>query len=97
MGVDANAVRFLMHAKRSGVSFRETATIGRQAFFLSRRSLRRALADFGYPAGTAEVRRLLQEDRSFAEPLFKLLGAARVRSFDASAHEGAMSGGGGCG
>jgi len=81
MGLDANAVTFLLHAQASGVRFDRTATLGRQRLFPTSEMLNKSLARFGY---TNPI-----EPDLYAESLLRLLGAASIRSIDASAYEGA--------
>jgi SAM-dependent methyltransferase len=61
--------------------------IGRQGMHLDAEALRSNLSAFGYHADQAEALRILREDGGYAEAFFKLLGAAEVRSFDASSYE----------
>jgi SAM-dependent methyltransferase len=86
MGLDINAVRFLIAAHRQGVNFDEVLTIGRQDLNV-------------YPAKMAEVFRangLPHEsflkstgELLYAEPCFRALGAKSVSSMDVSNFEGA--------
>lgn len=89
MGFDVQAVRFLLSAHRSGVSFANTATMGRQELFIDPFLLQRILRSFGMARNDAEVRRILTEADGFAEPLLKVLGAEHICSIDASSYEGA--------
>lgn len=89
MGLDPNTTRFLLYAKRCGVDFSHSATIGRQFFYLDAPVLAGILKDFGYSLPEAEVGGLLSRNQGYTEGLFELLGARQIRSFDASAYEGA--------
>jgi hypothetical protein len=82
-------VKFLLFARDAGVRFARTATIGRQQLLVDARRLRRLLADFGVNRTREEVEALTAEASGFAEPFLRLLGAAEVRSFDASDYESA--------
>ena len=88
MGLDDKGTQFLLAARRLGVSFERTATIGRQRLYVTPALLRRRLAAFGIVATDEDTRRLFDED-GFGEPLLRLLGATRTVSIDASAYEGA--------
>ena len=88
MGLDDKGTQFLLAARRLGVSFERTATIGRQRLYLTPPLLRRRLGTFGIATTAEDTRRLFDED-GFAEPLLRLLGARDTVSIDASAYEGA--------
>jgi len=89
MGLDGNTTRFLLYAKRRGVDFSSTATVGRQFFYLDAPALKTVLQDFGYTLSEAQIMGLLLRNEGYTEPLFQLLGACEIRSFDASTYEGA--------
>lgn len=88
MGFDIHGVRFLLAARASGVSFRRSATIGRQGLHITPEDLGGVLRQFGQPLDAAQVRQLYAAD-GYAEPLLRLLGAEEVCSLDASAYEDA--------
>jgi hypothetical protein len=86
MGLDINAVQFLIAARKSGVSLGEVVMLGRQDLNVfpakMRKLLRRAgLSDELFLAGSS--------DTLFAEPVFKSLGAKQIHSLDFSSYEGA--------
>jgi SAM-dependent methyltransferase len=86
MGIDINAAKFLVSARKRGTEFGEVLMIGRQDLNVYPAKLRQVLAQAGLPTeqfapGAA--------DTGFAEPLFQSLGAKKVFSLDASAFEGA--------
>ncbi len=87
MGLGSDAVTFLLYARKQGVNFARTATLGRQQLPVSSRSLLRLLRHYGYEVDREAVRSLLSG--GFAEGLLRLLGAEVVHSFDASDYEGA--------
>lgn len=87
MGLDIHATRLLLYARGLGVSYRETAMVGRQTLHLSSRELHKLLGQFGYPVTAAAVNDFFFRNQGFAEPLFHLLGAERIRSLDASDYE----------
>jgi len=90
MGIDANGTRILLYAaKKLDVSFSSTAVIGRQALQLSSRSLSKRLREFGHDVNVDQARALIEKRDGFAEPLFELLGAREVKTFDANDYEGA--------
>ena len=88
MGLDDKGAQFLLAARRLGVSFDHTATIGRQRLYITPRWLRRRLAAFGHDLDARQTARLFEPD-GFAEPFLELLGARQVVSIDASPYEGA--------
>jgi len=86
MGLDTNAVQFLVAAHKMGVRFGRTIMLGRQslgifpgtvAAMLTRNGL--AAAKFQEAARTCD----------YAEPLFEALGATQVDAMDNSPFEGA--------
>lgn len=89
MGVDAKGAQFLLAARGLGVSFARTATLGRQRLFVKPSWLRRSLRGFGTGLDLGEEAGLFTTAGDFAEPFFRLLGAERVVSVDASDYEGA--------
>ena len=89
MGVDAKGAQFLLAARGLGVSFARTATLGRQRLFVKPSWLRRCLRGFGTGLDLGEEAGLFTTAGDFAEPFFRLLGAERVVSVDASDYEGA--------
>ena len=48
MGFSIHSTKFLVYARKRGVCFTRTATIGRQELHLSADALRKNLSDFGY-------------------------------------------------
>ena len=85
MGLDAHGTKFLLYARKCGVSFAETAMLGRQTMLIDADLLRRNLAEFGFNPSKEETVKLLGD--GFAEPFLELLGARQVVSFDASDFE----------
>lgn len=86
MGLDINAVRFLLSARQRGVEFGDVLMIGRQDLNVYPAKMRHVLAEAGLPA---PLFALDAKDTGFAEPVFLSLGARHVGSLDASAFEGA--------
>ena len=90
MGINANGLEFLVWAKREGVRFERTMTLGRQQFFwFTPEKMRRVLREHGLHVSEHEARADLTEGGGFAEPLLARLGAEEIRSMDASPYEGA--------
>lgn len=89
MGLDYNGVKALLIAKRSGVSFKRVATIGRQALHLDIKLLQDVFKLFNINKDDLEIGSLLSKSSGYAEPLFKMLGAEKIFSIDVSAYEGA--------
>jgi SAM-dependent methyltransferase len=88
MGLDVQAVRFLLSAHRSGVRFTKCAVLGRQELFIDPASLQQILRSFGMARSDDAARRILGEADGFAEPFLRLLGAEQICSIDASSYEG---------
>lgn len=89
MGLDFNGARFLLYAHRLGISFEQTAMIGRQSLDLTKAELSKSLADFGYGIDDELINKIFTKDRGYAEPLLSYLGAQEIHSFDFSTYEGA--------
>jgi hypothetical protein len=89
MALDINEIKFLLRAQRLGVSFAETAAIGRQTLHVNRENLSRLLSDYGVDASRETVENVLTGSDGYAEKLFELLGARETASFDASGYENA--------
>jgi hypothetical protein len=85
MAFDINGTKFLLHARRNGVSFAQTAMIGRQEMHITEADLRANSKMFGVdmPEETGTL------TAGYAEPFLELLGADEVVSFDASTYENA--------
>lgn len=86
MGLDINAVQFLIAARKEGVAFGDVLTLGRQDLNVYPAKMRAALAKHGFPT---EAFAPGAPDTGFAEPVFKSIGAKNVYSLDASDFEGA--------
>jgi len=89
VGLTRHGVRFLLHCRSKGVDFSESAMIGRQGLHLSKSELRACFAKSGSKLSSEDAERAFIDASSYAEPLFKLLGAASIESLDVSAYEGA--------
>ena len=63
--------------------------IGRQGLHLSKSDLRACFAKSGSKLSSDDAERAFTEGASYAEPLFRLLGASSIESLDASGYEGA--------
>ena len=87
MGLGLEGVTFLLYARKQGVNYTRTATLGRQQLLVSNRSLRKVLREFGHTVDREAVRQLT--DGGFADGLLELLGAEVVHSFDFSDYQGA--------
>ncbi|HEY8549729.1 MAG TPA: hypothetical protein VIL35_07240 [Vicinamibacterales bacterium] len=88
MGFDLQTTRFVLEAKRSGVDFGSTATLGRQTLALPAEDLRREARRYGLSA----LEHALEEVYAafpYADGLLRGLGAERLETIDASDYEGA--------
>ncbi len=87
MGLDINAVRFLIAAHQRGVRHRDVLMLGRQDLNVYPAAMVKELRKHGLPADE-----FLSNDPAkvrYAEPVFRALGATSVQSMDASSFEGA--------
>jgi SAM-dependent methyltransferase len=89
MGLILDDVKILAELAKSGVSFKETLTLGRQQLFLTPSELVERLQSLGFEKERISKFLTSTHDRGSAEPLFELLGAERVNSMDFSTYEGA--------
>jgi hypothetical protein len=90
MGIDVNAVKFLLHARNTGARFDRVATIGRQSLLLTRYALAATLRSFGVPVAGDIISTWFRSDPPYAEPLLELLGATMLHAIDYSPYEGAQ-------
>jgi SAM-dependent methyltransferase len=87
MGVDAHVLRFLLEAKRNGVSFDSVLMVGRQHYWqFETLDVTNALRSAGI---AVEDNALLATPDGYVEPLLGVLGATRTESIDCSDFEGA--------
>ena len=89
MGLDSNACRLLLLAKRRGAVFTQTLTLGRLALRLNRRMMRRIFDEFSIPTSEPCLARVFSDPLGFSEPFLHELGAKRIDSVDATNYEGA--------
>jgi len=85
MGLDINAVWFLIDARNQGVALGEVLTIGRQHLNVYPAKMAQVLEAHGLPAGAFRD----GDPGHFAEPCFASLGAKQVQALDFSDFEGA--------
>ena len=89
MGLDSNACRLLLYAKRRGAEFTRTLSIGRLSLRLNRRMMSRAFKEFELYKDENQISKVFSNPEGFSEPFFHELGARRVDSVDATDYEGA--------
>src|SRR5437588_1617953 len=87
MGVCWHHVKALISARKAGVQFGRTLTIGRLNLFISPFDLKELLRET--PELLPRYDELLTPHPQYCEPLLKLFGATDVLSLDASDYEGA--------
>src|SRR5436190_17282969 len=92
MGVLTSSTEFLLQAKKDGVPFDTTVTLGRQSMFVSPIQVAKLLKKNRlWPAGLSDddFYRLQYSSPYYAEGLFKVLGATNLQTMDYSTYEGA--------
>ena len=89
MGLDINGIKFLLHSKSKGVSFKSTLMIGRQGIHLPLEKLLTLLTDFQPPLPEELLERVSAANSRYAEPLLHCLGAEKIDSIDFSNYESA--------
>lgn len=89
MGVDYQGLRFLLFAKRAGVSFEHPVMFGRQNYALDLylKDAAYLINKFGWKVQQPQLEKWLAG--AYIEPLLQMLGAKATTSIDASAFEGA--------
>jgi hypothetical protein len=86
MGLDINAVQFLIAARKRGVRFDEVLTLGRQDLNVYPAKMVKVLERAGLPGTAFQAG---SKETQYAEPLFHALGAGKASALDASDFEGA--------
>ncbi|MES0123195.1 hypothetical protein NKL05_13985 [Mesorhizobium sp. C420B] len=86
MGIESNGAAFLISARKSGVSFSRSITIGRQTVKFGLGSLGSMLRQAGFTIPQEDQDRIFSGD-GYAEPFLRLLGADEAESFDNSDYE----------
>ncbi len=92
MGFTYEFTKFILMARKDGVDFGRTLTLGRQDMLVSPLRVEAALRDQGcWPAGlvSQEFLEALSQKDYYADPFLRALGATDVSSLDASPFEGA--------
>jgi hypothetical protein len=85
MGFEANAIKFLLLAKKENILLGKTLTLGRQSYQLDKKELLSILPKYGFTQN--EVEELFDQDNTYVEPFLKAIGATNVDSMDASEYE----------
>ena len=88
MGVNWHHVKALISARRAGVRFDRTLTVGRLNLFIPPHDLRELVRALE-PELYSRYDQFLAEHPAYAEPVYRLLGAQEVESIDASGYENA--------
>lgn len=89
MGLDRNGIKFLLYARRKGVSFARTALIGRQRLLLGAKDIFKVMTEAGQSVTPPEADFLFESGEGYAEPFLRRLGAEEIVSLDKSDYEGA--------
>jgi len=92
MGLNKDGISFLLDARRRGVDFSSTVTLGRQGMHLTLEELRGRLGAYDYThvnASSLIIDGYPSATRSYCESFLKMMGAQSVESFDCSVDEGA--------
>jgi hypothetical protein len=90
MGLNVNNIKFLLLARRRGISFNRVLMIGRQSLTISAAEMR-SLTRLPWLGAAAkqDLRRLRVAPGAYGEEFFRLCGAAKVDSIDKTDYEGA--------
>jgi SAM-dependent methyltransferase len=88
MGLTWHDIRALISARKAGIEFGRTLTVGRLNLFISPFDLKDILRK-DMPSLLEKYDQFMIPHPSYVEPLLKLMGAKEVLSLDASNYEGA--------
>jgi hypothetical protein len=86
MAITGNDAKLLFYARKYGVSFEETLTLGRLKLYTSVAVIAGLQSKFG--TAEKDVKNITLKD-AYSEPLFELLGAKKLDSMDVSNYENA--------
>src|SRR5215471_847343 len=86
MGFDLQTVRFVLDAKRHGVDFSSTATLGRQTLAVPVDDLRAEIERYGLD-GLRSALGSIYEAFPYSDGLLRALGAQQLDAIDLSAYE----------
>lgn len=89
MGLDIEAVRFLLQSHRNGVRFTKALILGRQEWFLSKREASNLLKEFGFDSTSIYLFCQKIDSNHYSEPFWELLGAKELDILDVTSYEGA--------
>jgi SAM-dependent methyltransferase len=89
LGIELQSARFLLACRFKNISFRRTATIGHQHFFVKKAQVRPLLAEFDFHPEPAQLAEIESCCGTFADPFLRFLGAEELVSLDASSFENA--------
>ena len=89
MGIEVQSIRLLLLAKKLGVDFTDTLTIGRQNMMVSERQVATAFADFDMALDDGRCARVAGTDDPFSTAICSELGAKQIDAMDISDYEGA--------
>jgi len=90
MGISATSAEFILQAHAAGVSFRATATLGRQSLSINDNIMKHLLKRYGIAGlerASARSDASAQSRPPFADAFFQALGAVKIDSIDADAYQ----------
>jgi hypothetical protein len=91
MGLKLHDIKFLLAARERGVDFNTTLTLGRQEYMEGADSLSQYLFERGLVPTTGEALNVANQQKPYADWIFRLLGAETVSAMDHSSYEGASA------
>ena len=72
------------------MNFTKVMIIGRQRLYLDVSSMQAVFSAFGITESKEKLEAIFSDQKGYAEPFFKRLGAIETGSIDASSYEGAL-------
>ncbi len=89
MGIDTMTLEFLLDARKKGVKFKDTITLGRQDLLVEYTDIENLFYLYDIPFTDKTITEFYRKSKQFAEPLLEYLGAKTCKSIDYSDFEGA--------
>jgi len=88
MGLDKHTLRFILEARKQGISLNRTATLGRQTLAMFPKEIAALLTAYDKPISAIDAGKFL-ENGGYIDSLMNHLGVTELTSFDASDYEDA--------
>ena len=91
MGLDINAIKYLLYLKSKHIDFGKFGMLGRQSLYGSHEDIIKAADNINISLEKKVVDNFLTKNNGFSEQFFEYLGAKSIDSFDCSDYQGATN------